>query len=383
MRQHRNESSIYQLIDRKFFEELVDKHGMDKGIRSFTTWEFTCGLITSMILKLNSYREIEEALDVPRSTFGDAMNNRFSGFFQDLCDHILLKIRGRTQDRKTRRAIRQILAIDSTEIQVHGSIFSLPGWQKKQSDGHQASCKLHLIYNVDNEWIDDFKVTGARKHDSPVSLQLRLLPNKLYVFDKAYNDIDFWLKIMSAKSDFVTRLKDCKKLKELQTKVLKEKGDQDGVLFDGFYVPSQMQMHLHSEILEITQLRHIIYRAPDTKKVFHFITSDLKLSAKTIAGVYKRRWGVELLFKWLKGHLDLRYLPVKGANAAKIQLAVAVLVQLLLQLKKIKTEFNGTLWELLRKIRTSQFKQILSGGPDPGGCRWSNATVKSTDGVCL
>jgi putative transposase len=383
MGKHRSETSLFQLIDRKFFDELIKKHGMDKGVRSFTTWEFTCGLITCIILRLSSYREIEETLEIPHSTFGDAMNNRFPGFFQDLCDHVLQQIRGRTQSRKIRRAIREIMAIDSTEFQVHGSIFSLPGWQQKQSDGHKAGCKLHLIYNVDGEWIDDFKVTGVRKNDSPVSLQLRIAPNKIYVFDKAYCDIDFWLKIISAKSDFVTRLKDCKALMKIQRRILKERKNQDGVLFDGFYIPSQSQMHHHGEELEITQLRHIVYRDPETKKVFHFVTSDLKLSAKTIAAIYKRRWAVELLFKWLKGHLDVRYLPVKSANATKIQLAAVVLVQLLLQLKKIGMEFKGTLWELLRKIRTSQFKQILSGSSAPEGCRWREAIITPIGGVGL
>lgn len=383
MGKHRSETSLFQLIDRKFFDSLVKKHDMDKGVRSFKSWEFTCGLITCLVLRLNSYREIEQTLDIPHSTFSDAMNDRFPGFFQDLCDHVLQQIRGRTYDRKIRRAIREIMAVDSTEIQLHGSLFSLPGWQQKQSDGHKAGCKLHVVYNVDGEWIDDFKITGVRKNDSPVSLQLRILPNKIYVFDKAYCDIDFWLKIILSKSDFVTRLKNCNALMEIQKRVLKENVHQEGVLYNGFYVPSQAQMHHHREELEVTQLRHIIYRDPETKKVFHFVTSDLKLSAKTIAAIYKRRWAVELLFKWLKGHLDVRYLPVKSTNSTKIQLAAVVLVQLLLQLKKIRIEFKGTLWELLRRIRTSQFKQILSGSGAPDGCRWREATINPIDQIWI
>ncbi|MBK7893081.1 MAG: transposase [Bdellovibrionales bacterium] len=41
------------------------------------------------------------------------------------------------------------------------------------------------------------------------------------------------------------------------------------------------------------------------------MTSDQKASAKMIANIYKRRWAVELLFRWMKGHLDLRRLPLK------------------------------------------------------------------------
>lgn len=379
----RSNPSFFQLIDRKAFDQLVEKHGMDKWVKNFTTWEMTCALITCLTLRLGSYREVEETLGIPKSTFGDAIGERFHGFFQDLCDLILLEIRGRTQDRKIRRGIREIMAIDSSECRVHGSLFNLPGWKLKQTQGHQAGCKLHTVYNVDGEWIDDFKITGVRKNDSPISLQLKIRPGKTYVFDRAYNDLDFWLKIMDAGSHFVTRLKDCSQVRKLQAEVLRENPDETGVLHDGFYRPSLVQFHLRREVLEVTQLRHIIYRDAETGKVFHFITSDLKSPAQTIAGVYKRRWAVELLFRWLKGHLDIRYLPVKNSNAVKTQLAVAVLIQLLLQLKKIVTKFDGTLWEMLRKIRATVNRQILAASGPPEGCRWRAASIKPDQPLCL
>ncbi len=379
----RNDSSIFQLINRKQFDELVEKHSMDKWVRHFTTWEMTCALITCLTLRLGSYREVEETLGIPRSTFGDAMNGRFHGFFQDLCDMILIEIRGRTQNRKTRRGIRELLAIDSSECRVHGSLFNLPGWKLKQTDGHQAGCKLHAVYSVDGQWIDDFKITGVRKNDSPVSLQLKIRSGKTYVFDRAYNDLDFWLKIMDAGSHFVTRLKDCAQLSQQQACVLKKRPNETGVLHDGFYRPSPVQFHIRREVLEVTQLRHIIYRDPETRKVFHFITSDLKAPAQTIADIYKRRWAVELLFRWLKGHMDIRCLAARNTNAVKVQLAVTVLIQLLLQLKKIVTKFQGTLWEMLRKIRAEINRQTLAASGPPDGCRWRSAPVGHHQTLCL
>lgn len=383
MTSYGSDSSLFQLIDRKKFDELVEKHGMDKSIRSLSTWELTCALVTCMTMRLSSFREVEETLGIPRSTLGDALKHRFCGFFQDLCDLILLEIRGRTQDRKLRRGIRELLAIDSSECRVHGSLFSLPNWKLKQSEGHEASCKLHVVYNVDGGWIDDFKITGARKHDSPVSLELRLLSGKTYVFDRAYSDIDFWLKIMAAGSHFVTRLKDNASLAKLQAQILKKRKDESGVLHDGLYRPSPALFNLHREELEVTQLRHIIYRDPETRKVFHFVTSDFKSSAQAIADTYKRRWAVELLFRWLKGHLDIRYFPVKNSNAVKIQLAIAVLLQLLLQLRKIVIGFKGTLWDMLRKIRAAVIRQTLAESGPPDGCRWRMAPIKSEHALCL
>jgi hypothetical protein len=91
----------------------------------------------------------------------------------------------------------------------------------------------------------------------------------------------------------------------------------------------------------------------------------------------------QLLFRWLKGHLDIRYLPVKNSNAVKTQLAVAVLIQLLLQLKKIVTKFDGTLWEMLRKIRATVNRKILAASGPPEGCRWRSAPIKPDPPLCL
>jgi hypothetical protein len=367
---HRKGRSLFQLIDRRKFDALVKKWGVDKGVRSLTTWELTQALLCCFVLRLGSFREVEAALGIADSTFGDALRERHFGFFQDLCDLVLLEIRAKTESRKVKKAIRQILAIDSSDIRVHGSLFTEPGWKQKHTIGHKAAAKLHVVWNVDGQWIDDFLVTPGRRGDSPVSLELRLVAGKMYVFDRAYNDFDFWKKIVAMGSDFVTRLKDCVRNRVLQKKVLRGRKNKCGVLYDGPYVSTSPSAK-KSKI----KLRHIIYRDKLTKKIFHFVTSDRKLSAKGIADVYKRRWAVELLFRWLKGHLDVRYLPTKTPNAVKTQLAVAVLVQLLLQLKRLTEKYQGTLWELLRDIRTAFFLKILADCGPPEGCRWTAATA--------
>lgn len=373
MHQHRKGRSLFQLIDRKKFDALVKKWDMDKGVRSFATWELTQALLCCFVMRLGSFRDIERALKIPDSTFGDALRERHFGFFQELCDLILLEIRAKTENRKTKKALRQILAIDSSDIRVHGSLFDEPGWKQKHTIGHQAAAKIHVVWNVDGQWIDDFLITPGRRGDSPVALLLRLLPDKMYVFDRAYNDFDFWSKIIATGSDFVTRLKDCERNRALQKKVRRGKKDKCGILFDGKYISTSLSAK-KSKI----KLRQVIYRDPLTKKLFHFVTSDQKASAKTIADIYKKRWAVELLFRWLKGHLDIRYLPTKTPNAVKTQLASAVLVQLLLQLKKIIDGFQGTLWELLSDIRMTFVQRILTESGPPADCRWSSAMAKNS-----
>jgi hypothetical protein len=373
VKKNRKGLDLMQFIGKKRFKELVDKWEMDKGVREFSTWEMTGALITCLVFQLQSYRDVQRTLGVSKSTFGDAVTRRCFGFFHDLCTEVLLCIRARTKSRKIKRAIRNILAMDSSEITVHGSLFDTPGWQKKHSDdAHEASGKIHLVWNVDGEWVDDFVITPGRKADSPISLRLTLLDGKTYVFDRAYNDLSFWVKIIDIQSHFVSRLKDCAKNKALEKEIFANNKNKDGVLYDEIYKPSDALVRKHGleNHVEI-KLRHIIYRDCLTKKIFHFVTSDLKCSAKTIAQIYKRRWAVELLFKWLKGHLAIRQLPVKKPNAIKIWLSVAVLIQLLLQLKKLVEKFNRTLWDLLAAIRSEHHRISLCSSGAPAGFRWS------------
>lgn len=353
-------NSLLQLIPRKKFDELVVKWEMDKGIKNFRCFELTCVLIVSSILELESFRSVEETLGVPKSTFGDALNKRPFGFFHDLCVEILRCLKAQTSDRKTKRALREILALDSSEIMVHGSAFCIPGWQQKSVGGqHKASGKIHVVWNINGEWVEDYRVTPGRKGDSPVSLEFKPLSGKMYVFDRAYNDISFWYKLTEHQSDFVSRLKDCSRIRYMELTLKVATSQKTGVLFDGIYKPSKATLVKHKTVPKGIKFRHVIYRDPISNKLFHFISSDFNISAKEIAAIYKKRWALELLFRWMKGHLNIRRLATENPNAIKIQLTISVLVLLLLQFQKMVEQLQGTLWEFLRSIRATMKRNGL------------------------
>lgn len=369
MQNDSSQPSLLNLINKNDFDALAKKYQIDKWIRTFSTWEMTQVLIASFIQRTESFREIESTFGVSDSTLGDALRVRDPRFFQDLCDMILLEIRAKTNDRQTKKAIRMLLAIDSTDIKVHGSLFNVEGWKIRRSgEAHKASAKLHLVWNVNDEWIDDFIITPGRKNDSPVSLNLRLRSGAMYIFDRAYNDNDMWVNIVAAGSHFVTRLKDYPRYKMALMKILQTSGDSVGVLHDGMFTNIDPTYPSY---------RLVIFKDPQTQKVFLFVTSDFTISPLEVAEIYKKRWAVELLFRWLKGHLNIRRLPTKNNNAIQIQLAVAVLVQLLLQLRKILTNYQGTLWTLLRKIRSAIAQIGIRACMPPPGCRWGKSAIHS------
>jgi hypothetical protein len=56
------------------------------------------------------------------------------------------------------------------------------------------------------------------------------------------------------------------------------------------------------------KLRRVKYYDSATDKTFVFPTNNLSLPAISIAEPYRKRWQVELFFKWIKQHLRIKTL---------------------------------------------------------------------------
>jgi len=70
----------------------------------------------------------------------------------------------------------------------------------------------------------------------------------------------------------------------------------------------------------------------DTGKVLRILSNDLDATAEEIAALYKRRWAIELFFRWVKQMLSITRFLGTSENAIRIQIAVALIAFLLLRL---------------------------------------------------
>ena len=70
----------------------------------------------------------------------------------------------------------------------------------------------------------------------------------------------------------------------------------------------------------------------DTGKVLRILSNDLDASADEIADLYRRRWAIELFFRWIKQTLKITRFVGTSENAVRIQIAVALIAFLLLRL---------------------------------------------------
>ena len=54
----------------------------------------------------------------------------------------------------------------------------------------------------------------------------------------------------------------------------------------------------------------------DTGKLYQIVTNRFDLSAKDISELYRSRWQIELMFKWMKQHLQVNHIHGRKEQSA-------------------------------------------------------------------
>ena len=88
----------------------------------------------------------------------------------------------------------------------------------------------------------------------------------------------------------------------------------------------------------INPLKHAVREVrveTESGKILRILSNDLDATAEEIADLYKRRWAIELFFRWIKQTLKIRRFLGVSENAVRIQLAIALIAFLLLRLAQV------------------------------------------------
>lgn len=313
------------------FDRLVDKHEADKHVRSLTTKSQLVALIYGQLSGAQSLREIEAALmshatklyhvgagAVSRSTLSDANAQRpwqvFSGLFAHLVGQATRGVR-----RKTGEAVH---LIDSTGLR-------LSALSKDWAAFSAGVCgaKMHVVYDADAECPIYAAVTAANVNDITAAKTMPIQHGATYVFDLGYYDYGWWTKLDAAGCRMVTRLKLNTKLSVVAENAV-AKGSN--ILSDRVgQLPARLARSRSNPFQDpVREVRVCI----ESGKVLRILTNDLEAPADEIADLYKRRWQIELFFRWVKQTLKIRHFLGRSENAVRIQIAVALIAFLLLRL---------------------------------------------------
>ena len=252
-----------------------------------------------------------------RSTLADANARRPATLYADVFATTATNV-----CRLTRRHRADALVIlDATWLEL--STLSA-GWLKAQN-GRRA-VKMHVAYDLGASGPLGVSITDQRVSDIVPARDMVVEAGMTYVFDLAYYDYAWWAALDASGCRFVSRLKANTPLKTVAEQAVAEDPD---ILSDRISFLPQRRMHARRNPFA-DPVREVTVRVA-TSKVIRLVTNDLDAPATEIAGLYKKRWQIELFFKWIKQNLKSRHFLGVNENAVLIQLFVAPIAHLLLR----------------------------------------------------
>lgn len=343
-------SQLLSFIPRQKFQAFVDKRQGDKRCRTLFCWDQFVAMLYSQVHGCRSLRDLTEQLDVQknrlyhlgispikRSSLADANESRPIGIYYDLFFDLLKKV---TDTALKNSLLEGIQLIDSTTISLNKQQFE---WAKFRTG--KAGIKIHTVFDPDADAPTFFQITHAKVSDSKPVAKWGFQQGFTYVFDRAYNSGEILENIIDADAIFVGRMKKCMKYDEIESLPVLHKNVISDELIEVKYKTS--------ERLKGKTLRRITYLRSEDQKELVFITNDLERSAEDVADLYKRRWQIELFFKWIKQNLKIKTFLGQSENAVMIQIIVAMISYLLLRLIQQNVAPKMSLQTISRRIKSA------------------------------
>ena len=357
-------AEIMEGLPRATFEKIVKQHKADKYSKGFGSWNQLISMIFAQISGSRSLRELEAGFNsqsthhyhlgmckIKRSTLADANRNRSCDVFEKACQLLLQQAH-----RRERKEIKDLLyLIDSTPISLKG--LGYDDWTKSNSNYRTQGLKIHMMVSADTQTPVHAEITAPNVNDITAGKRITLEKGACYVFDKGYNDYNWWHKINQEEAFFVGRFKKnagIEHVKSLEIPISSEK-----IILTDEVVSFKNKRPGGKRINNYygTNLRRIVVNRPEKETPLILVTNDFSRSAEDVAERYKSRWGIELFFKWLKQNLKIKQFLGRSKNAVKVQIYTAIITYLLVQSYQARKEVKTTLRLCLAALKSSLFQR--------------------------
>lgn len=340
---------IIGLINAVNIQGLILKHDSDRYYKAFKSRMHLVTILFGILSRCDSMTEICEGLRAlggklnhlgfekapAKSTACDGLRNRPSGFFEDVYFSLVKKYQSFLSDSRTYGlTFKEVLLIDSTTIRLFSDILKGVGRNPIGDGKKKGGLKVHMLIDAVQSVGRFIKITAAKVHDQNFLKSLELISHSMIVFDRAYNYYQQFALWTEKQVYFVTRMKKNAvfTIIEVKRNHYRKKG-QAKVLSDEVieleYNPEDENGKKNMRITKTIRLRRVRYQ-DEQNRYYEFLTNNFEIEAEEVAFLYKKRWGIELLFKKMKQNFQLHYFYGENVNAIYTQVWCTLIAQLLL-----------------------------------------------------
>ena len=353
-------AQVMEFVPWKTFGRIIERHHGDAGVRTLGCADVFRVMAFAQLTWRESLRDIEVCLAAnqaklfhmglqappARSTLADALNGRDWRIYHALAQRLIARARMVYADAPSVLDLEAtVYALDATTIDLCLSLFP---WAPFRSS--KAAIKLHTLLDLRSAIPAFIHISDGKWHEVNVLDLLPVEAGAFYVMDRGYLDYRRLYAIHQAGAFFVTRAKQGMKARRVYSAPTDRPGGvicDQRVMLNGFYAAKNYPEHL----------RRIRFKDPASGRTLVFLTNNTRLSAATIAALYKSRWQIELFFKWIKQHLRIQRFLGTTENAVKTQIWCAVATSVLIAIIKHELHLEASLHTCLQILSVSVFEK--------------------------
>jgi hypothetical protein len=369
------------------FDQLVEQHGADLDDRGIKCRAHLIAMLLGQLYGARGLREIEANLKshagklyhlggctISRSALSTANKSHAAAEVFGGLLSVLMKQLQAGYRRKVKDCIR---LIDSTSVQL--SALSRD-WATFSSG--ICGAKAHIIYDPDADQPLYLMVTASNVNDIVAAKEMPIEAEATYVFDLGYYDYGWWARLDEAGCRIVTRLKANTPFAVVEERPVP--AGSSSILSDRTgYLPTRLAASRRNPMSKLVREVKVMI---ETGKVLRIFTNDLETGAQDIADLYKRRWAIELFFRWIKQTLKISHFLGSSETAVRIQITIALIAFLLLRLAHDANQIVRSPLAFARLIKTNlmqrrSIRQLLTPPvtrePDQPRFQFGSATTRA------
>lgn len=171
----------------------------------------------------------------------------------------------------------------------------------------------------------------------------------VYIFDRGQSSAEAFKEMSNTIGlDFVGRLQDNRKLKFIKELPLYKEEFKSGILEKDMIVKlykkvstiSRNGKESHNSVLVEEEFRIIRFTPTDGREAITLITNMLNITANDIADMYRRRWDIEVFFRFLKQELNFSHFISLNENGMEVILYMTLITAMLVMIYKKENEIG-------------------------------------------
>jgi IS4 transposase len=354
-------SQIMDYIPAYEFRQCVERYSGNYKIKSFSCWDQFLSMAFAQLTYRESLRDIQACLraakqktyhmgirgKISRNTLAHANQTRDWRIYADFAQALIKKARALHASDSFGIELEQTsYALDSTTIDLCLSLFPWAAFRK-----NKGAVKLHTLLDLRGNIPTVAFITNGKVHEVNILDKLSIEAGAIYIMDRGYLDYARLYKIHLSAAYFVTRAKSNFSFQRIYSQKIDKatglKCDQIITLW-GHYGKKDYP----------ERLRRISYYDEKQNKKLVFLTNNFTLSALTITELYRKRWQVELFFKWIKQHLRIKAFYGTSENAVKTQIWIAISIYVLVAIIRKQLKLEQSLYTILQILSVILFEKI-------------------------